>query len=166
MNDTKVCPHCKTSKVKSEFYSRRGGEGLSPYCKDCSALQTKSRQQALKRECIRYKGGKCQQCGYDKCQAALEFHHIDPSTKEFSLGKFKCSSLEKVREELGKCVLLCANCHREAHYNQVNEWKNSISEKVNEPSVELDSYQNPRENIVSKYPSIEELKGVPCNPPS
>ena len=59
-------------------------------------------------------GAKCSKCGYDKCMAALEFHHLDPTVKE---GKIIGStlSLEKQRVEASKCILVCANCHREMH---------------------------------------------------
>ena len=60
-------------------------------------------------------GNKCSKCGYDKCTAALEFHHLDPSQKENGvIGS--TASLKKQREEAAKCVLLCANCHRETHH--------------------------------------------------
>ena len=65
---------------------------------------------------ITYKGGKCQSCGYNKCLEALEFHHIDPKQKDFSISQYGHSrSWERVRKELDKCVILCANCHREIH---------------------------------------------------
>lgn len=60
-------------------------------------------------------GGKCQSCGYDKCQSALECHHIDPKTKEFSIGDNFTRSWENVKNEFRKCVLVCSNCHREIH---------------------------------------------------
>lgn len=61
-----------------------------------------------------YKGGKCQSCGYSRCIGALELHHIDPTTKSFGIGeKGYTRSWAKVQAELDKCVLLCANCHRE-----------------------------------------------------
>ena len=64
---------------------------------------------------VEYKGGKCERCGYDKCIAALEFHHLDPSTKETkNLGT--TASLDKQKAEADKCILVCANCHREIHY--------------------------------------------------
>ncbi|MDO8564827.1 MAG: HNH endonuclease signature motif containing protein, partial [bacterium] len=63
---------------------------------------------------IAYKGGKCMICGYCKCDGALELHHVDPKQKSFSVGaKGYTRSWEKVKEEIDKCVLLCANCHRE-----------------------------------------------------
>lgn len=62
-------------------------------------------------------GGKCQICNYNKCNEALDLHHIDPSIKEMSFGAIRASpkSWIKISEELKKCILLCANCHREIH---------------------------------------------------
>ena len=63
---------------------------------------------------IQYKGGKCQQCGYCKYQGALELHHLVKTEKSFGIGdKGYTRSWEKVKAELDKCILLCANCHRE-----------------------------------------------------
>jgi 5-methylcytosine-specific restriction endonuclease McrA len=67
---------------------------------------------------IEYKGGKCQICSYNRCLEALEFHHLDSSKKDFGISdRGYTRAWEKVREELDKCVLLCANCHRELHAN-------------------------------------------------
>ncbi|HLB66093.1 MAG TPA: HNH endonuclease signature motif containing protein [Candidatus Saccharimonadales bacterium] len=72
------------------------------------------RRRRIKQKAIEYKGGKCQICGYVKYQGALDFHHIDPSTKSFGIGLNGHSrSWERVKEELDKCLLVCANCHRE-----------------------------------------------------
>ena len=62
-------------------------------------------------------GSKCQICGYNKSQNALEFHHIDPSEKDFTISNVIASPRKwnTFREELDKCILLCANCHREVH---------------------------------------------------
>ena len=109
----KVCNRCKTEKEASEFYTRRNGLGYSPYCKICTNTQTIERQRELKRVSVEYKGGKCDECGYAKCQGALEFHHVNG--KDFTIGHSKLTSFSKIKDELDKCVLLCANCHREAH---------------------------------------------------
>lgn len=58
----------------------------------------------------------CSNCGYDKCPDALEFHHKEPQHKEVEINKIRDSSIEKIKEELRKCEILCANCHREIHY--------------------------------------------------
>jgi len=72
------------------------------------------RRRVIKAKAIEYKGGKCQLCGYNKYQGALELHHIDPKQKEFSIGyRGHSRSWERVKSELDKCILICANCHRE-----------------------------------------------------
>ena len=74
------------------------------------------RRQSIRLKAIEYKGGKCSICGYDKCVEALEFHHLDSSGKDFGISdKGYTRSWEKVKEELDKCLLVCANCHREIH---------------------------------------------------
>ena len=59
-------------------------------------------------------GGACVACGYSRCLRALNFHHLDRATKSFNLAyKGATRSLARARIEVGKCVLLCANCHME-----------------------------------------------------
>jgi hypothetical protein len=63
-----------------------------------------------------YKGGKCMICGYDRSLEALDFHHLDRSQKGFGISsKGLTKSWEKIKKELDKCILICANCHREVH---------------------------------------------------
>lgn len=64
---------------------------------------------------------KCGICGYNKCRAALEFHHLDESQKEGNISSYlNISSFSKMAKEAEKCVLLCANCHREFHSGLIN----------------------------------------------
>ena len=60
------------------------------------------------------KGGKCLVCGYDRCLRALDFHHIDPSTKTITISS-SLSTVKEREQEVEKCVLICSNCHRELH---------------------------------------------------
>lgn len=60
-------------------------------------------------------GGKCAHCGYDKCPAALEFHHLDPSQKDFGVSD-TFRDFAKLEKEVDKCIVLCANCHAEEHF--------------------------------------------------
>ena len=74
------------------------------------------RRRKIRQTAIEYKGGRCQTCGYNRCIDALEFHHSNSSGKDFSISaKGYTRSWAKVKEELDKCILLCANCHREVH---------------------------------------------------
>lgn len=76
-----------------------------------------------RRELIAVAGGACIQCGYDKCEAALVFHHRDPATKTLKLTRCGVqTTMERCLEELEKCDLLCSNCHAEVH-EEMNEKK-------------------------------------------
>lgn len=80
-------------------------------------------RQKRKRDLITLYGGKCSLCGYDKSIKALEFHHIKPQDKKYALGTGNCHKLQDDLTEAKKCLLVCANCHREIHdgfYNDVN----------------------------------------------
>lgn len=115
--DQKFCHRCKTYKTVNQFYKRRAKIGFTPYCKSCHNDQALERQRRLKKECVDYLGGKCSKCGYNKCMAAIEFHHIDPTQKDFSISRNKSTSMnEVIKAELDKCIPLCRNCHAEEHY--------------------------------------------------
>lgn len=74
------------------------------------------RRLKLKQLSVDYKGGCCERCGYKKSLSALEFHHLDPNEKDFSISKNgDTKSWERIKKELDKCILVCANCHREIH---------------------------------------------------
>jgi hypothetical protein len=71
------------------------------------------RRRKIKLMAIEYKGGKCQICGYNKYPGALDLHHIN-GQKDFGIGdKRYTRSWERIKQELDKCILVCANCHRE-----------------------------------------------------
>jgi len=114
----KRCNRCNSFKHRSDFYLRKepGRENV-PYaaCKEC----TNSQQRDTKKWAVDYKGGKCNDCGYNRCMSALEFHHLDPSKKDFIISRAKYYKDETTRKtiqaELDKCVLVCSNCHRERH---------------------------------------------------
>lgn len=76
----------------------------------------------LKYKLVPDRGGKCERCGYDKNLAALEFHHMDPQLKLFTLNarNIERRSDEEVLEEYKKCELLCSNCHAELHHPEMD----------------------------------------------
>ena len=76
----------------------------------------RKRRIKLRRMAREYKGGKCEICGYFKCQRALSFHHINPKEKSFGVSeKGLTRSWDIIRKEIDKCILICANCHMEIH---------------------------------------------------
>lgn len=74
----------------------------------------------LKERIVYVMGGKCQCCGYNKLNSALELHHLNPSEKDFTFGQSSNISWSSARKELPKCILVCANCHREIHAGLIN----------------------------------------------
>jgi ferredoxin len=96
-------------------------EGRGYYrCATCRAEATGRWRQVVKRKLVEEAGGGCVICGYSRCQRALQFHHLDPATKEFHLGhNGQTRSLSRSRVEAKKCALLCANCHAEVEAGMV-----------------------------------------------
>ena len=90
-------------------------EGRGYYrCKRCRLERVSRRRRKVKRILVDEAGGCCALCSYDRCVAALHFHHLDPSSKQFHLSMHGgARSLAAARAEMAKCVLLCANCHAE-----------------------------------------------------
>lgn len=80
--------------------------------------RVKSHRQKVKEKAIAYKGSRCEKCGYNKCNWAFDFHHLDKTKKNFSIAQYLTISWEKVKKELDKCIMVCANCHRELHYEE------------------------------------------------
>lgn len=79
----------------------------------------------IKEKAVKYKGGKCQVCGYNKSIAALTFHHINPNEKSFGISQVGHKiSWEELVIELNKCAMLCQNCHIEVHEGVLDLTKN------------------------------------------
>ncbi len=82
--------------------------------KRCNSCNTKIRRYRQKLAAIEYLGGKCEKCNYDKHPAALEFHHAS-GEKDFNIGSAANIAWERLKTELDKCILICANCHHVIH---------------------------------------------------
>ena len=83
-------------------------------CRHCNGEAVSARRRRVKEILVAESGGACVLCGYSRYVGALQFHHIDPAEKAFSLSaRGLARSLDKARREVAKCVLLCANCHAE-----------------------------------------------------
>jgi hypothetical protein len=105
------CSQCGMLKPLNEFsprYDRK--DGYYNYCRMCGIaahrrLRRRNRQRLTKSACAR--------CGYDKCKAALDYHHKDGTKKSFTVSACSDKSVAAIEAEIAKCVVLCANCHRE-----------------------------------------------------
>jgi len=99
-------------------------------CRKCSSEAVQKRRYIIKEQAVEYKGGKCEICGYDKCIDALEFHHLNPTQKDFGISnKGYTRSWDNVKKELDKCILVCSNCHKEIHANEHKELKEHLLNK-------------------------------------
>lgn len=95
----------------TEFVIERSGRSR---CRRCRVERVSAWRRRVKARLVAEAGGSCVVCGYDRCQAALQFHHLDPGEKAFHLSNEGVPrSLAALRAEAAKCVLLCANCHAE-----------------------------------------------------
>lgn len=95
----------------------------------CGSCNTKIRRFRAKAAAIKYLGGKCIKCGWSGNQAALQFHHKDPSKKHFIIGNVGNKSWDSIKSEIEKCNLLCANCHMIEHSTKND--KNFLKEAYN-----------------------------------
>jgi hypothetical protein len=115
------CSRCQKRKPlnKKNFIpvKRKFGPQFSTYCRPCESEKGTEWRRKRKIQCVKYKGGRCEICGYDKSINALHFHHKDPKKKELTIGTHCGRNWQIVRKELDKCSLLCANCHAEKHEN-------------------------------------------------
>lgn len=116
----KACSCCKVVKPLCEFHStgyRHSKAGkVKMYKPDCRVCANKKWEQRINERLNMFVSEwKCCICGYDRCQAALDFHHVDRTKKDFAVSARRSISVKKLREEIEKCILVCANCHREIH---------------------------------------------------
>lgn len=121
---SKICAKCnKKFAPKKQAKTRR-------YCYECQpegeTITGAKTRKLVKQWALDYKGNKCKYCNYDKCIEALEFHHIDPNEKDFSISDRDIKlDWEEIKKELDKCVLVCSNCHREIHAGLLEPEKES-----------------------------------------
>lgn len=112
-----------SSEGRQRMLLRCSRHGMTPFarrrsggyrCNKCRAEAVSRRRRKVKQVLVQEAGGACRLCGYDRCVAALEFHHLVPAEKRFSLShRGVTRSMAAAREEAARCVLLCANCHAE-----------------------------------------------------
>lgn len=108
------CTDCSIELNEDTGYKKTETKWQSK-CKKCFNEYCVNRWKKRKIEAIEYKGGCCSVCGYKKFYGALEFHHLDSSQKDADWGKIRLWSWDKIKNELDKCICVCANCHREIH---------------------------------------------------
>jgi hypothetical protein len=108
-------------------------------CARCRVEQVADKRRRIKRQLVIEAGGRCELCGYHRCVAALQFHHLDRAAKRFALSQQGVSrSLAEARDEAAKCVLLCANCHAEVESGVVDSPVRSTDDGAPSRVAQLD----------------------------
>jgi hypothetical protein len=154
-NRHSIAEHSLSGKIKQRWK-----------CKQCDYLYSRKYLENLKIKAIKYGGGECRKCGYDKCWSALHFHHIDPKNKEFAIfecrpGYKKTRNWDKLKVEIDKCILLCANCHTELHSKDERQNIPKIKQ-FNLTPTKIESYNK---FILKSRKTVDEcLKEILSNP--
>ncbi len=142
----KKCSKCGLNKALREFYKRKTGLRTGEYyekCRECYRVrgrnyyhQNRDRQLGLaKKRKLKYieerkgflseiKNKACFDCGEKYPSWVMDFDHRDGKMKIASVSKLAfrtISSFEKLKEEIEKCDLVCANCHRQRTYSRIKE---------------------------------------------
>lgn len=117
--ETKVCTKCGKELPIEEFNWRNKSKGTRrSECKYCHSAFMKKQYQYKKEFFEQQKAQQsCAKCG-EKRGYVLDFHHLDPTEKEETVARMTSNkySIENIQKEVNKCIVLCANCHREFHY--------------------------------------------------
>lgn len=135
----KICIKCDDKKEIEEFPFRNKEKNIRhSICKECwKEIRKKSYNKNKKTTLDRNKRNKkksrvwynefksnlkCNRCP-ENHPACLEFHHVDPTKKEFTISILigTTYSIKKIIKEIEKCEILCANCHRKHHYEEKNK---------------------------------------------
>lgn len=133
--ETKHCNKCGKDKPISEFSKNASKkDGLQSMCKECTKEYKKlhyathkedykNRNKAYREHNREWVNSiksklKCSICGEDRIWC-LDFHHVNPDEKEGEISHL-IDSPNKLKIELEKCIVLCANCHRDIHYKANN----------------------------------------------
>ena len=110
----RTCTKCNIEKDETEYYTK--GTRLQSMCKSCFNKYCMERLTNKKIEAVKRFGGICHDCKNEYPHPVFEFHHLDPSQKDYQWVKLRLRSTTEIIKELDKCVMLCANCHRMRHY--------------------------------------------------
>jgi hypothetical protein len=106
------------ASIKKYWQSEKGKQlGKKYYRSEKGKIKYARQKDKIKKIMQELKINGCAICGYDKCESALHFHHVNNEDKKyhFAMSKIIGKSDIDITEELNKCILLCCLCHNEIH---------------------------------------------------
>lgn len=114
-------PYCVCGETDPKKFYRCRAKKKGRYCKSCFNKYQNARWIERKRQAIKFKGGKCENCGLESTHYSIyDFHHRRGSKKDLNWSQLKKMAWPTIVEELEKCDLLCSNCHRIEHEGNFN----------------------------------------------
>ena len=130
----KYCPSCENDLPSTQFCQNKNlKSGLDSWCRQCKNKKDEIRRKTNRHKLIELAGSRCVDCLQVFPDVCYDFHHLDPTTKESAVSNMtRRYNLQKAIEEIKKCVLLCANCHRLRHEALFSEIK---GQKLTEESA-------------------------------
>ena len=108
-----LCRECGESEP-AKFYKSKN-HSCRTICWKCTIAKNNKKIKEYRKAAVDYKGGQCAACGYKRCIAALEFHHLSSGEKDPKWKTLRRCNFDTMKSELDKCILVCSNCHREIH---------------------------------------------------
>lgn len=119
-----LCCRCGCRDPKN--FRKRTGKQYENYpdiwaawCNTCTSTNARDYKRKNRQRITEHLGGKCITCGFKEYPAALEAHHLDPAKKDVSAGNMVGWKWERILKEIKDCILLCANCHRGYHNDEL-----------------------------------------------
>ena len=128
----RICKKCNQEKPINAFVKAKQCKlGFSYTCRECNWKIRSPQYKANRKEraavenkknrdrksfMVSLFGNKCFDCNQSYPDCVYDFHHLDPTIKDFKLSSIRSMDIDKINKELSKCVMLCSNCHRVRHW--------------------------------------------------
>ncbi len=118
------CIKCSLNKKNREFYKNPSAKsGYQKTCIKCYTKRVAKRAKLIYKYICKRKNKPCKDCGVKYLPCVMDFHHVR-GRKMRRIALMSNYSIKKIDKEIDKCDLICANCHRIRHWEEMGVWPN------------------------------------------